>query len=662
MPLALLSRVSQYLQRGKSKPTGQAQSLPAISPAQSLLQRLGEYNPKVQGREWFAVVDKMRNNSRIMALEYILTLPIVATHWEVYAPKWAGASAREAADLLNKDLLERSKTTLHELLRLGVLARFYGFRAMEPVWGIDSGRVHLVDIADIHPQTIARVEFDERGAPQQLVQRVVGAGYKQAEVALEWADLLVFTWRREGGDPLGYADLRPLYPDWYRLEFLYSVLGVAAERAGIGAWSATLPRNLYDNEQLRREMVSILKSIRSYEGGALILPEGVSVEVLRAIEHQGIDAILRIAQHYETNLATAILANILQLGMRDVGTQALATVLFDMFLLQLNHTARWLADAINTQLVRRWMAYNYPQLPPEQHPNLQYTDLRLLLKREAVVDAVVKAVQAGVMPPDAGLEDYLRDLLSLPPRAGGGGRVLQNLALTPDPSAARGRGESVALTPDPSAARGRGESVALDSSPAPSGGGEQVLLARGREDAEASEAGFERAMREYLGVVEASLGAQVEGWLRRAREAEDEESRGEAIRGLAMVGLPPEAEARYTELVYSWLRRFAVEARAALARDYNRAIEPESLPESLDAYLQSKARALARDHVERLRAGVVYAALSEALKATPVLTGREIVRNIASQRVNTDLGRLGEEAQLLLERANEQLGGGADDS
>jgi hypothetical protein len=37
----------------------------------------------------------------------------------------------------------------------------------------------------------------------------------------------------------------------------------------------------------------------------------------------------------------------------------------------------------------------------------------------------------------------------------------------------------------------------------------------------ASEAGFERAMRECLGVVEANLGAQVEGWLARAREASD---------------------------------------------------------------------------------------------------------------------------------------------
>jgi hypothetical protein len=96
--------------------------------------------------------------------------------------------------------------------------------------------------------------------------------------------------------------------------------------------------------------------------------------------------------------------------------------------------------------------------------------------------------------------------------------------------------------------------------------------------------------------------------------------------------------------------------------DYNAEIEPEALPESLDAYLQSKARVLARDHVDRLQAGVVYAALSEALKTTPILTGKEIVRNLASQRVNTDLGQLEEEAQSLLERANEQLGGAEGDS
>jgi len=603
--------LKKFLQR-KPKPNTEQRVYPATHPAHAVLVRLGEYNPKIQGREWFLTVDKMRNNSRIMALEYILTLPIVATHWEVYPPKNPSRVSREAAELLNKDLLERCRLTLHELLRLAILARFYGIRALEPVYGVDEGRVYLVDIADIHPATYHRIELDERGVPTRLVQRVhTKDGVHEA--VIPWGDLLVFTWRKEGGDPLGYPDLRPLYPDWYRLEFLYSVLSVAAERAGIGAWQATLPRNLYDNQALRSEMLAILKSIRSYEGGALILPEGVTVEVLKAVEHQGIESILRIAQHYETNLATAILANILQLGMREVGTQALAQVLFDMFLFQLNHTARWLADTINTGLVRQWMAYNYPQLPPEQHPNLQFTDLRLLLKREAVVDAVVKTIQSGVIPADANLQDYIRDILSLPPPSQSQSPVLQNPA--PD------RGRIHLQRRDP--------------------------LRRERE--------FQGALRAYLQSVQTELARQLNPLMAAVRSASSESERAEAIAQLQAVRLPDGAQDYYESLVYDYLYRFAVEARAALQRDYNRNIDPDALPASLVAYLRAKAHALAEEHTARLRSQVVYGALGESLKSVATLTPEELVRNLVSQRLNMDLASLEGEARMLLERINEDV-------
>lgn len=497
---ALLQRLLQ--RESRPEPPAEPLSMPGTSATHGWLERLGEYNPKVAGTEFFRVVEQMRNNSRVIALEYLLTLPIISTHWEVRPLAGASATSVEAATLLNADLFASAEKTLHDLLRIGVLARLYGVRFLEPIWLVEDGRVRLRDYVDIHPLTYHRFNFDERGNLSSVVQRV-GTLNKLSSVEIEIPvdRLLRFTWREEGGNPLGYSDLRSLYPDWYRLEFLYNVLQISAERAGIGAWQAKLPRDLWDNDVFRGAIADTLRRLRTHESGAIVVPSDISIEVLRAVEEQGLNSILRMIEHYETNLAAGMLANVLQVGMRDVGTQALASVLYDMFLYQLNQTAKWLADAINRQLVRKWLRYNYPSLSVEQYPRLYHTDLRLLLKREAVINALSQVVHAGVVTPDEGVEAYVRDLLTLPP-------ARQPTVEPPAPS------------PD---------EVGLHR--------ERVTLQR--EPRVRSEAEFRRAMLKYLAEVESTVTPLVESALSRVSDAPSQDARAAAIEALATIELPP---------------------------------------------------------------------------------------------------------------------------
>ena len=599
--------LARFFQR-TTKPNTEPLAIPGAAAYAAALTRLGEYNPKAQGQAFWRAVEQMRNNSRIMALEYLLTLPIIATHWEV-RPAPSSRASQEAADLLNNNLFESAQKDLHELLRLGVLARFYGVRFIEPVWTIQDALSLVSDYIDIHPLTIHKLEFDAHGNLTAVIQRVQ-AQLNQAprEITIPTDRLVRFTWREEGGNPLGYPDLRSLYPDWYRLEFLYTVLQIAAERAGIGVWQAKVPRDLWDNDQFRSSLADITRRIRTHEAGAIVLPQDVALEVLSAIDKQGVDGIAKMIEHYETNLAAGVLANILQVGMRDIGTQALAETLFEMFLYQLNQTCKWLAHAINRQLIARWIAYNYPQLPPDEHPKLHYTDLRLLLKREATLNAIAQAANAQLIQPDANLEDYIRDILSLPPPT--------------QPTRAN------AQRPD------------------------QPILQLQR-DPQRAEQQFERAMTLYLEQIEKTVAPTLQTLIDAIRNAPSETDRAAAIARLQTLELP--ARAQYESLVYDYLRAFATEARAALQRDYNPAIQPDKLPESLSQYLLAKAATLARDHHEHLRAQILYTALAEALKTTPALSANEIVRNLASQRVNTDLAALETEAQAILDRINDQL-------
>ncbi len=620
----MIKHVLRFLQRRKDAPPTEPLARHGVGAGAGLLQRLGEYNPELRGTQLYKVIDKMRNNSRILALEYLITLPIISTHWEVRAPHNASREVVEASELLQQQLFDLCNKSLYDLLRLAILARFYGVRFLEPAWAIDSNIALIRDYIDIHPSTLHSFKY-EKGELVEVVQLVHDEG-ATSYIAIPVERLVRFTWREEGGNVLGYPDLRSLYPDWYRLEFLYSVLQIAAERAGIGAWQARIPRDLWDNNAFREAIHDILKRIRTQQSGAMTIPEGVEVSVLQAIDKQGIDGVVKMIEHYETNLAAGVLANILQVGMRDIGTQALAETLFEMFLYQLNQTARWLADNINRQICARWLKYNYPQLPTSDYPKLHYTDLRLLLRREATLNAIANIIRSGVLPTDVNLQDYIRDLLSLPPPTQDEAGILQN-SNSPLPE---GEGLGVRATSRTT-----------------------ITLARERESVASAELRFERAMRDYLETIEKSVAPQLQAALEAARNASTEDERARAIAKLQAIEIP--ARAQYESLIYDYLRNFAVEARAALQREYNRNIKPESLPRSLNQYLLAKAQTLARDHYEHLRAQIIYTALAESLKATPVLSTTEIVRNIASQRINTDATELQREAESMLERINEQL-------
>jgi phage gp29-like protein len=611
-PLARLLK----LQRNPKPPT-EPLALPGSAVYAAALNRLGEYNPKLQGQAFWRTVEQMRNNSRILALEYLLALPIISTHWEV-RPAPNSATSQEASDALNHNLFETAHKDLYELLRLGTLARFYGVRFLEPTWQITNSTALIADYIDIHPLTIYKLNFDPRGNLISITQRVQTENTRTpAETEIPTDRLIRFTWREEGGNPLGYSDLRSLYPDWYRLEFLYTVLQIAAERAGIGAWQAKIPRDLWDNDQFRNALADTVRRIRTHESGAIVIPQDVSLEVLTAIDKQGIDGIIKMIEHYETNLAAGVLANILQVGMRDIGTQALAETLFEMFLYQLNQTCRWLMHTINRQLITRWLAYNYPQLPPNEHPKLHFTDLRLLLKREAVLNAIAQAANASLITADTNLEDYIRDILSLPP---------------PPQTATETAHRAQPQTPTPPATTST------------------LLLQRNPQQAEQR---FEQAMTAYLEQIEKTVAPTLQSLITAARNAPNETERALALARIQTLELP--GRSQYESLLYDYLRTFAIEARAALQRDYNPNIIPEKLPESLNQYLLAKASTLARDHHEHLRAQLIYTALAEALKSTPALNPNELVRNLTAQRINTDLAQLDAETQALLERINEQL-------
>lgn len=567
-----------------------------------------DYNPDCRGVKWFETVDKMRSYPRVQAAESLMILPVQYANPRFELPATSrSTAAKEAQELLTRNLFEECRMNFVDVVRLALLARLYGVRVLVPQWTVRDGLVIVDDILDLLPHTYYQWKFENQ-RPVALVQQAMDPDtgeMKRVEIPLEQA--IRFTWREEGGNPEGRSDARAAYPHWYTITFIESVVRVAIERAGIGAWKGTVSRELWENQTLRNEVKNILKALRSHQEGAVVLPEQVQIDVITAVEKQGVSVLTDVWDRFMREMTNALFASIFNVGMTDLGTSAWAEQLIRLAVVSLNSSARWLSQCVNNQLVRKWMQFNYPGLPPSEHPNLVFDDVMLVLSPRTLLDAWNMATQAGNLPrDDSELQKYMASVLGLPQPAS----TAQQTAMT-------------AEEPD------------------------EIVLLSGR----ATEADFEMSMRDFLETVTADAQKAIAATIEEIRRSQPMQQ-GTAIARLQSLEL--KGLGQYEELLRKWLWRFFITAQQRVAKEYGQ--ELPAVSNAMRQWLNVKSAAMARDHYENLRARLVYEALDMALSSMPANAISNVVGNSIREHFSSalqhDLMEVGNE---LLEAINRVL-------
>jgi hypothetical protein len=147
----------------------------------------------------------------------------------------------------------------------------------------------------------------------------------------------------------------------------------------------------------------------------MVLPEDYSVELIGAEAGQRANqAFVEAIQHHDTMIVKAALAQFLNLGTGDVGSWALSRDHSQLFLMGLNAVAQWFADHINRYAIPQLCRLNFGE-DFTDFPELTFADLRLVLQREVLAEAVSKLVQTGILKPDRSLQEWVRDVFDLPP-------------------------------------------------------------------------------------------------------------------------------------------------------------------------------------------------------------------------------------------------------
>jgi phage gp29-like protein len=380
-----------------------------------LLTNLGadEYLPELSFPRSIAVYTRMRrSDATVQALELAITLPIRATNWDVQ-PASDDPTAKEAADLVYDNLFGGMTHTFDDFLRDALLALFYGFTVFEKVFEERDDYIVWRKFAPRHPQTIERFLFDEAGGLAGVRQFGFDpqGRFRQVDIPIE--KLLVFIWRRELGNPYGVSVLRAAYKHWFLKDLAYKLQAIALERWAVGIPVGKVPAGT--SEQDKQTFLQMLEAMRGHERAAMVLPEDYSVELIGAEAGQRANqAFVEAIQHHDTMIVKAVLAQFLNLGMGDVGSWALSRDHSQLFLMGLNAVAQWFADHINRYAIPQLCRLNFGE-DFTDFPELTFADLRLVLQREVLAEAVSKLVQTGILTPDRSLQEWVRDVFDLPP-------------------------------------------------------------------------------------------------------------------------------------------------------------------------------------------------------------------------------------------------------
>ncbi|RYF52418.1 MAG: hypothetical protein EOO38_00335 [Cytophagaceae bacterium] len=351
---------------------------------------------------------------------------------------------REAADFLESCLEDMDETWTNFVSEMCLTTFTYGHSPHEIVYKrragendlpyLDShyadGRIGWRSLASRHPSTIQQWAFDDNGRLTGLLQ-LCPPRYQL--ITIPYDKMLLFRTSTIKGSPEGQSIFRPCYRSYYMKRGIEQLEGVGLERDAAGIPLIKIPRQLMEDaengDMAAKKMVAAFKDIainlRQDAQAGLVIPSEYDeagkplfdVSLLQSAGSRQFDSD-KIAMRHDRAILRACGADFLSLGdAGGSGSYSMHSSKTQLFLRQTNAYLKMFADELNNRGVRKLMKLNgfrMSDIPRITFGTLDQADLGSLS------DALQKLNAAG-MPlfPDKELEDYVREVGSLPSQVTG---------------------------------------------------------------------------------------------------------------------------------------------------------------------------------------------------------------------------------------------------
>ena len=233
---------------------------------------------------------------------------------------------------------------------------------------------------------------------------------------------MLFRTKSRKGNPEGRSILRNAYRSWYFKRRIQEYEGIGIERdlAGLPVFTAPEDIAIWDEDdpdmiKLRTGMETMVQKIRVDELAGIVKPHGFEFELLNSGGSKQFDT-NAIIQRYDTGMAMTVLADFIFLGHQQVGSFALSSDKTELFSMAIGAYLDIICETFNSQGIPQLIDVNgshfdgitdYPKLA---HGDIENADIQKL------ASYIKDMTGVGILVPDDGLEDYLREAAGLPER------------------------------------------------------------------------------------------------------------------------------------------------------------------------------------------------------------------------------------------------------
>lgn len=351
---------------------------------------------------------KMRHDPQITSVLNAYTLPLRAASWGINPRGCRDEVVQLCADAWGLPIIgdndgpgpaRRRGVEWDDHLRVALLHLTFGhspFAIRYDVTGTPL-RARLAELSERLPQTISDITVNTDGSLNYI--RQAGSQDKIPANALLW-----YVHNREGAAWQGQSMLRSAYAPWLIKHELWRVLATSSRRFGMGIPTVKAPPGSPPADITRA--ADIAAGYRAGDQSGIGLPDGFTFD-LTGLSGSTPDT-LGFVRYLDAQIAAAVMANVFNLDSSANGSRALGETLIGMLELSWKATAKEIAGPA-TKLNIQMVDYNFGEDEPV--PAVLATDIT---RPEVTSEAIAALVTCGALTPDLGMENDLRNRLSLP--------------------------------------------------------------------------------------------------------------------------------------------------------------------------------------------------------------------------------------------------------
>jgi hypothetical protein len=391
-----------------------------------------EFLKDLQGKKGVEVYREMSENDDVIgAILYAIEMLIRQATWNVQ-PAGSTLKDEEAAEFIYQcmdDMQDTWTDTISEILSFLT----YGWSAHELVYKRRAGKSRDPKLNSKYSDGLIGWQKIPIRAQETLwewlyddVDNLLGMAqmpppkFEIIEIPIE--KLMLFRTKSRKGSPEGKSILRNAYRSWYFKRRIQEIEGIGIERDLAGFPTLTAPEgmNIWDDDDpdmaaVRVAADKIVQSIRRDSLEGLSMPAGWKLELLSTGGRRQFDT-NAIIERYDTRIAMTVLADFVLLGHQQVGSFALSSDKTELFSMAVGAYLDIICETFNNKAIPALIDLNgehfngitdYPTL---EHGDIEGADI------QALAAYIKDMTGVGVLVPDDGIEDFVREAAGLPER------------------------------------------------------------------------------------------------------------------------------------------------------------------------------------------------------------------------------------------------------